>query len=72
MKKSKGFSTVGIVVSIVAVIALISLATFFVIDGNNKATNYDNYDFYSIIEADEHNGNIGDHIKGSKDAPIVF
>ena len=71
MKKSKGFSTAAVVASIVAVVALISLATFFVIDGNNKATNYDNYDFYSIIEADEHNGNIGDHVKGSKDAPII-
>lgn len=62
MKKYKGFS-VGWAVGITAVVALIIVAAWLVIDGNNKATNYNNYDFYSVIEPDEHNGNIGDHVK---------
>ena len=71
MKKFTGFSKIGIIVG-VAVVAFFAVATFFVIDGVNKATNFDDYDFYSIIEPDVHNGNIGDHVKGSKDAPVVI
>ena len=48
MKKARGFSKVGVIVGIAAV-ALIGVATWLVIDGNNKATNFDNYDFYSVI-----------------------
>lgn len=66
MKKYQGFSIAGIIIS-VAVVALIGVATFLVIDGQRKATNFDNYDFYSVIEADEHNGGIGDHVKTDKD-----
>lgn len=71
MKKLKGFSKGGIV-AIVAVVAFIAVAAFLVIDGNSKATNYSNYDFYSYIEGDEHNGNISDHVKGDKDAPVLI
>ncbi|MBQ1540174.1 thioredoxin domain-containing protein [Candidatus Saccharibacteria bacterium] len=66
----QGFSKIG-VIAVVAIVALIGVATFFVVDGNNKATNFDNYDFYSIIEPDDHNGNIGDHVKGSANAPVI-
>lgn len=62
MKKFTGFSTVGIIVGILAV-AFIGIAGFLVIDGNSRATNYNNYDFFSVISPDEHNGNIGDHAK---------
>ena len=71
MKKLKGFSIAGVVVGIL-IVALIGIAAFSVIDGNNKATNYDNYDFYSIIKPDTHNGNIGDHVKGNPDAPVII
>lgn len=71
MKKLTGFSTVGIIIGI-AVVALICVGAFLVIDGNNKATNYDNYNFYSVIEPDVHNGNIGDHVKGDKNAPVLI
>lgn len=71
MKKCKGFSVVGVVVGI-ALVAFLAVSTFLIIDGNNKATNYSDYDFYSVIEADEHNGNIGDHVKGSADAPVLI
>ena len=71
MKKFKGYSVPAIIAAIAAV-AFIGIATFLVIDGNNKATNYENYDFNAIIEADEHNGNIGDHIKGDPNAPVII
>ena len=71
MKRNKGFSVVGMIVGIIVVIAL-GVGTFFVIDGNNKATDFNDYDFYSVIEADNSNGNIGDHVKGDKDAPVLI
>ncbi|MBQ3436346.1 thioredoxin domain-containing protein [Candidatus Saccharibacteria bacterium] len=71
MKKSKGFSVIGLIIGIV-VVALIAIGAYFVIDGNNKATDFDEYDFYSVIEGDEHNGNIGDHVKGNPDAPVLI
>ncbi len=71
MKKRKGFSVAGVVIGVLVVI-LLGVATFAIIDGNNKATNFDNYDFYSIIEPNNDNGNIGDHVKGSTDAPVLI
>lgn len=71
MRKMKGFSVPGIIVGVLAV-AFIGVATYFVIDGNNKATNFNNYDFYSVIEGDASNGGIGDHVKGDKDAPVLI
>ena len=71
MKNRKGFSVIGIIVGIV-VVAAIGIGAYFVIDGNNKATDFDDYDFYSVIEASKDNGNIGDHVKGSADAPVLI
>lgn len=71
MKKLTGFSVIGVVV-IIAAVVLLGLATYAVIDGNNKATDFDKYDFYSVIEGDEHNGGIGDHVKGNADAPVLI
>ena len=72
MKKLKGFSKIGVTIGVIAGIAAIVGLTFLVIDGNSKQTNFDNYDFYSIIPGDEHNGGIGDHIKGNPEAPVVI
>ena len=66
MKKNRGFSAAGLIVGIVA-LAIVIIGTFLVIDGNNKATDFSTYDFYSVIEGDSHNGNIGDHVKTDKD-----
>lgn len=66
MKKYSGFSVVG-VIAVIAVIGFVGFATWLVIDGNNKATNFNDYNFYSVIAPDEHNGNIGDHVKKDKD-----
>ena len=68
MKTARGFSIIGAIIGIIVVI-IILVGAFFVIDGNNKATDYNNYDFYSVIESTKDNGNIGDHVKG--DAGIV-
>lgn len=71
MKNFKGFSRGGVIIGIL-IIAFIGITTYLVVDGNNKATNFNNYNFYSIIEPSEDNGNIGDHVKGDKDAPVVI
>lgn len=71
MKKLNGFSVVGVIIGVIA-LALIVLAGYVVIDGNNKATKFEDYDFYSVIEPTKDNGNIGDHVKGDKDAPVLI
>ena len=71
MKKMRGFSAIGVIV-VVTVVALLGVATFAIIDGNNNATNFNDYDFYSVIEANKDNGNIGDHVKGDPKAPVLI
>lgn len=71
MKKIQGFSVLGVAIGIVAV-AVLGLATYAVIDGNNKAVHYEDYDFNTIIEGNKDNGEIGDHVKGNVDAPVVI
>ena len=71
MKTKSGFSIAGIIAGITATIFVI-VASILVINANNNATNYNNYDFNSVIEPDEHNGHIGDHIKGDKDALVII
>ncbi|MDO4612293.1 MAG: thioredoxin domain-containing protein [Candidatus Saccharibacteria bacterium] len=63
MKKKTGYSIAGIIIAI-SIAAFIAIATFIVIDGNNKSTDFSSYDFNSVIQADSHNGEISDHIKG--------
>lgn len=71
MKKLEGFSVIGAIIGIL-VVALLGVATYAIIDGNNKATDFSKYDFFSVIEADNGNGNIADHVKGDKNAPVVI
>ena len=71
MKKKNGFSAVGVIIGIL-VVALLGVATYVIIDGNNKMTNFDDYDFYSVIGPSEDNGNIGDHVKGDANAPVLI
>lgn len=71
MKKLKGFSVAGVIIGIL-VVALIAVATYVIIDGNNKATDFASYDFNTIIEPNKDNGNIGDHVKGDKNAPVLI
>ncbi len=67
MKKSRGFSNVGAAIAVIAVVFFIVMATVLIVDGNNKATDFSKYDFYSVIAGDEHNGGISDHVKTDKD-----
>lgn len=71
MKKLKGFSVVGTIVGVL-IVALLGVATYYIIDGNNKATDYESYDFYAMIEGTKDNGNISDHVKGDKNAPVLI
>ncbi len=71
MNNRKGFHLVGVIIGI-AIAAFFIVATFLVIDGNNKATDFNSYDFYSIIAADQNNGDIGDHVKGNPEAPVLI
>ena len=71
MKKVKGFSVIGVIIGVL-VVAAIGVAAYFVIDGNNKATDFSKYDFYSVIPANKDNGNIGDHVKGDANAPALI
>lgn len=71
MVKLKGFSALGIIAT-VSVIAFLGFISFVVISNNDKVTNYNNYNLSSIIAPDNHNGNIGDNIKGNPDAPVII
>lgn len=71
MKNFKGFSVIWVLIGIV-IVALIGVASWAIIDGNNKATDFSNYDFYSVIKPTDNNGNIGDHVKGNPDAPVLI
>lgn len=70
MKNFRGFSIAGVIIGVLAV-ALLGVATYAVIDGNNKATDFSKYDFNTIIEPSADNGEIGDHVKGNKEAPVL-
>ena len=61
----------GVIIG-VAVVAFLAIATYFIVDGNNKATDFGEYNFYSVIEPTKDNGNIGDHVKGNADAPVLI
>lgn len=71
MRKYSGFSIAGVIIGVV-IVALLAVATYAVIDGNNKATDFSKYDFNTVITANDDNGNIGDHVKGSPDAPVII
>lgn len=71
MKAKRGFSVIGVIAG-VAIVALLVVATIAVINGNNNATDFSNYEFYSVIEGNKDNGGIGDHVKGSADAPVLI
>lgn len=70
MKETKGSTKVGIIVALIASVFVI-IASILVVNATLNATNYDDYNFYSIIQPDRHNGEIGDHVKGDKDAPVL-
>ena len=38
----------------------------------SSGVNYDNYDFNAIIDGDQFNGDIADHVKGNPEAPVLI
>jgi len=72
MKTKSGFSKVALVAIILAAIAFIGLVAWSLMDKKANEVNFTNYDFNSIIASNDDNGNIADHVKGDKDAPVVL
>ena len=67
----KGFSVIGAIIGVL-IVALLGIATYYIVDSNNRATDFSQYDYFSIIEGTKDNGNITDHIKGNPDAPVII
>lgn len=67
-----GFSAIAAVVIIAVVAAFIGLLAWSLANKKANEVDYDNYDLNAIIEGTEDNGNISDHIKGDKDAPVLI
>lgn len=64
---------VGWVVAIVAIIiAFVGIVGWRIADKKANQIDYSKYDSNAIIEANEDNGGISDHIKGSADAPVLI
>lgn len=69
MKKS-GMGAGGIIAIIVIVAIFLGAVIWRVSDKKASEVDYSKYDINSIIEATDDNGNIADHVRGSKDAPV--
>lgn len=67
MKKIRGFSAIGAVI-VVVIAGLLIFATTMIF--NNSEKSVDRYSVY--IEASEENGEIADHVKGDKNAPVLI
>lgn len=67
MKKIRGFSTIGAVI-VVVIAGLLIFATAMILNTSEKSV--DRYSVY--YEASDDNGNIADHVKGDKGAPVLI
>lgn len=75
MEESKNTSSsnvTSITITISAVFIVFVIALGFIINNIINSIHYEDYDLNAYIAADEHNGYIGDHIKGNPDAPVVI
>lgn len=69
-KKGKN---IGAVIAIIAIVALFLGAVIWrVIDKTANQVDFKKYDVYSVIEANEDNGNIADHVKGDPEKAKVI
>lgn len=71
MKKTKGFST-GAIVAIIIAAAILIIGTILIINHQNNAVDFDQYASTVIVEPSQDNGQIGDHVRGNADAPVVI
>lgn len=69
-RKSKN---IGLIILIVAIIALfVGIVIWRIVDKKSNEVDYSKYDTNGIITGNEDNGNIGDHVKGSAEAPVII
>ena len=71
MKIKQGFSKAGVIAASLGFISLIVI-TIAVVTGNDNITDYNKYDFFSVIAPDKYNGQIGDNVKGDANAPVLI
>ena len=67
-----GFSKIGIAIIIVLLAGFIGLVAWSVSNKASNGVDLSKYNFNEYIEGTEDNGNIADHIKGSKDAKVLI
>lgn len=72
MKKvtKTGFSGLAIAAIITVVVIFVGLVAYSIIVKQSNMIDYEKYDFAAIIEGNEDNGGISDHVKGYPDAPV--
>ena len=63
--------TTGTILIILAA-AFAALLGISLLTKQDKAVDYTQYDDTKVISADENNGNIGDHVRGDVDSPVVL
>lgn len=61
-----------LVAVIVIAVAFLGIVIWRLADKQATQVDYSNYNINSYIDANENNGGIADHVKGSKDAPVVI
>ena len=66
-------SKITIIIIGIIVLCFGGLVTWSIISSQSKpTTNFDDYDSTSIIPPSDSNGQIGDHVRGNADSPVVF
>ena len=68
----KGMSNLVATIIVAALAILVIGGLIWAAVANKKSIDYSKYDINTIISANEDNGNIGDHVKGNPDAPVVI
>lgn len=71
MKQHKGFSVAGVVIGLIALAILVGATIFLITKQNERDAEFRDY-AYTIMEPSADNGEIGDHVKGPTDAPIII
>ncbi len=68
----KGKNIGWIVAVVVLIVGFLGVVIWRMADKKANQVDYSKYDVNSIIAGNEDNGGIGDHVKGSADAPVVI
>lgn len=68
----KGKNIGWIVAVVVLIVGFLGIVIWRMADKKANQVDYSKYDVNSIIAGNEDNGGIGDHVKGSADAPVVI